>query len=99
MWLRSLRRDGSILKSRAADRKRQKEAEMKKKFKLEDLDCAECAAKMEDAIKKIDGVNDASVNFLMQKMTVDAVDDRFDAIMDEVEKVCAKVEPDCRILR
>ncbi len=72
---------------------------MKKKFKLEDLDCAECAAKMEDAIKKIDGVNDASVNFLMQKMTVDAVDDRFDAIMDEVEKVCAKVEPDCRILR
>ncbi len=78
---------------------RQKEVKMKKKFKLEDLDCAECAAKMEDAIKKIDGVNDASVNFLMQKMTVDAVDDRFDAIMDEVEKVCAKVEPDCRILR
>ncbi len=72
---------------------------MKKKFKLEDLDCAECAAKMEDAIKKIDGVNDASVNFLMQKMTVDAVDEKFDAIMDEVVKVCAKVEPDCRILR
>ncbi len=83
----------------AAAKQRQKEVSMKKKFKLEDLDCAECAAKMEDAIKKIDGVNDASVNFLMQKMTVDAVDEKFDAIMDEVVKVCAKVEPDCRILR
>ncbi|MDO4284411.1 MAG: cation transporter [Eubacteriales bacterium] len=72
---------------------------MKKKFKLEDLDCADCAAKMEEAIKKIDGVSDASVNFIMQKMTVEADDARFDAIMDEVVKVCAKVEPDCRILR
>ena len=71
---------------------------MKKVFKLEDLDCANCAAKMEDAIKKIDGVNDASVSFLAQKMTIDAVDDRFDAIMKEVQAVCAKVEPDCKIL-
>lgn len=71
---------------------------MKKKFKLEDLDCANCAAKMEDAIKKIDGVNDASVSFLAQKMTIDAADDRFDAIMEEVQAVCAKVEPDCKIL-
>lgn len=47
---------------------------MKKKFKLQDLDCANCAAKMEEAIKKIDGVNDASVNFMMQKMTIDADD-------------------------
>lgn len=71
---------------------------MKKKFKLEDLDCANCAAKMEDAIKKIDGVNDATVSFLAQKMTIDARDDKFDEIMKEVVKVCAKVEPDCRIL-
>ena len=42
---------------------------MKKKFKLQDLDCANCAAKMEDAIKKIPGVNDANVSFMMQKMT------------------------------
>ena len=41
---------------------------MKKKFKLTDLDCANCAAKMEDAIKKIDGVTDANVSFMMQKM-------------------------------
>lgn len=72
---------------------------MKKKFKLQDLDCANCAAKMEEAIKKIDGVNDATMSFMTQKLTIDAADDRFDAIMDEVEKVCAKVEPDMKILR
>ena len=71
---------------------------MKKKFKLQDLDCANCAAKMEDAIKKIPGVNDANVSFMMQKMTVDAEDDKFDAIMEEVVRVCARVEPDCKIL-
>lgn len=71
---------------------------MKKKFKLEDLDCANCAAKMEEAIKKIDGVNDATVSFLAQKMTIDAVDDKFDEIMQQVVRVCAKVEPDCKIL-
>ena len=72
---------------------------MKKKFKLEDLDCANCAAKMEDAIKKIPGVNDAVVSFMTQKMTIDAEDERFEEITDEVAKTCAKVEPDCRILR
>ncbi len=71
---------------------------MKKKWKLEDLDCANCAAKMEEAIKKIPGVNDANVSFLAQKMTIDAEDDRFEEIMKEVVRVCAKVEPDCRIL-
>lgn len=71
---------------------------MKKKFKLEDLDCANCAAKMEESIKKIEGVNDASVSFLAQKMTIDALDEKFDEIMKEVVSVCAKVEPDCKIL-
>lgn len=71
---------------------------MKKKFKLEDLDCANCAAKMEEAIKKIPGVNDASVNFIMQKMTIDAEDSRFDEIMKQVAAACAKVEPECKIL-
>ena len=70
---------------------------MKKKFKLTDLDCANCAAKMEDAIKKLDGVNDASVSFMMQKMTIDADDARFDEIMKEVVEVCKKVAPDCII--
>ena len=71
---------------------------MKKTFMLEDLDCAHCAAKMEDAINKLEGVNKVTVNFLAQKMTVDAVDDRFDEIMQEIVKVCKKVEPDCRIV-
>lgn len=71
---------------------------MKKKFKLQDLDCANCAAKMEDAIKKLDGVNDANVSFMTQKMTIDAEDDKFDDIMKEVVDICKKVEPDCVIL-
>lgn len=70
---------------------------MKKKFKLTDLDCANCAAKMEDAIKKIDGVTDASVSFMMQKMTIEADEARFDEIMKQVVAVCKKVEPDCII--
>ena len=72
---------------------------MKKKFKLEDLDCANCAAKMEEAIKKLDGITSASVSFMQQKMTIEAEDDKdFDSLMDQVVKVCAKVEPDCKIL-
>ncbi|WP_293008946.1 MULTISPECIES: cation transporter [unclassified Oscillibacter] len=72
---------------------------MKKRFELTDLDCAACAAKMEDAIKKIDGVNGATVSFMAQKLTLDAEDARFDAILDEVVRVCHKVEPDCVINR
>ena len=71
---------------------------MKKKFKLQDLDCANCAAKMENAIKKIEGVNDASVSFMTQKMMIDADDEKFDEIMKKVVSICAKVEPDCTIL-
>ena len=71
---------------------------MKKTFKLEDLDCALCASKMEEAIKKIDGVNDATVSFMAQKMTLDADDAHFDEIVKTVVKVCKKVEPDCRII-
>lgn len=70
---------------------------MKKTYKLEDLDCANCAAKMEQAIKKIDGVTNASVSFLTQKMTVETDRDSLDEIMKEVVKVCKKVEPDCVI--
>ncbi|HIU60729.1 MAG TPA: cation transporter [Candidatus Stercoripulliclostridium merdigallinarum] len=72
---------------------------MKKIYKLEDLDCANCAAKMERAVQKIDGVNSANVSFMTQRMTIDADDNRFDEIMNEVVKVCRKVEPDCRIIR
>ena len=71
---------------------------MKKTFKLIDLDCANCAAKMEAAIKRLDGVNDASVSFLSQKMTIDAEDDKFDEIVKQAVKVCKKVEPDCEVV-
>lgn len=70
---------------------------MKKTFKLTDLDCAHCAAKMEEAIAKIDGVNSVSVNFMTQKMKLDASDERFDEILDEAIAVCKKIEPDCVI--
>lgn len=71
---------------------------MKKTFKLIDLDCANCAAKMETAIKKIDGVKDATVSFMTQKMTIEADDERFDDIVREAVKVCKKVEPNCEIV-
>ena len=67
-------------------------------YKRQDLDCANCAAKMEEAIKKIEGVSDATVSFMTQKMTIEADDGRFDEIMKEVVSVCRKVEPDCVIL-
>lgn len=70
---------------------------MKKTFKLIDLDCAHCAAKMEEAIKKLPGVTNASVNFLQQKFTLEASDDQFDEALKVAIKVCKDVEPDCTI--
>ena len=72
---------------------------MKKRFKLENLDCANCAAKMEAAIKKLPGVHDPTVSFMTQKLTLDADDDRFEEILDEAARLCKKVEPDCTIVR
>ena len=71
---------------------------MKKTYKMIDLDCANCAAKMEEAIKKIDGVTSASVSFMTQKMTIEGDDARFDQIVKEAVKVCRKEEPDCEIV-
>lgn len=68
---------------------------MKKVFKLEELDCAHCAAKMEDGIKKIEGVTDASVNFLAQKLTIEADDTIFDEVVKKAAQVIKKIEPDC----
>ena len=69
---------------------------MKKRFKFV-VDCANCAAKVEAAVKKIDGVNDATVNFMAQKLVLDADDAGFDDILKEVEAVAKKVEPDCEL--
>ena len=71
---------------------------MKKVFKLEDLDCAHCAAKMQDAIAKIDGVTSVSINFLMQKMTLEADDAVFDDVLKKAQKAIKKVEPDCKVI-
>ena len=65
---------------------------MKKKFKIENLCCANCAAKIEAAIKKLDGVTDAGVNFIMQKLTIEADDACFDSVVDEAAKICKKID-------
>ena len=70
---------------------------MKKTYKLEDLDCANCAAKMENAIAKLEGVKSVTVSFLTQKMTIETESDDQTALMQQVVKLCSRVEPDCVI--
>ena len=71
---------------------------MKKMYMMEDLDCANCAARMEEAISKIEGVTSARVSYLAQKLILEADDARLDEIMAEVVKTCRRIEPDCRII-
>ena len=70
---------------------------MRKIFKLEDLDCAHCAAKMEIAISKIEGVLEAKIAFMTQKLTIEADEKDFDRIVKEAQKAIKKIEPDCHI--
>lgn len=70
---------------------------MKKNIKLIDLDCANCATKIENSVKKIDGVTNASVSFMAQKMTLEAPDDKFAQVFDEAKKLIHKLEPDITI--
>ena len=72
---------------------------MRKAFKLQDLDCANCAAKMENGIKSIDGVKSATVSFMTQTLVLEADDARFDEIVEEAARICKKIEPDCVIVR
>lgn len=74
----------------------QEEFIMKKHYKFE-IDCANCAAKVEEAIRKIDGVNSASVSFMTQKLTLDADDARYDEILQQVITTAKKIEPDCEL--
>lgn len=71
---------------------------MKKVFALEDLDCAHCAARMEEGIRKLPGVLDVSVNFLTQKLTLEAEDVAFDKVLKEAVKICRRIEPDCTVV-
>ncbi|MDD6319774.1 MAG: cation transporter [Oscillospiraceae bacterium] len=69
---------------------------MQKKFKIE-VDCANCAAKIEQAISKLPGVNNVSVSFMAQKMVLDAEDERFDEVLQASVKAAKRVEPDFEI--
>lgn len=71
---------------------------MKKVYRMQDLDCANCAAKMEKAIRRIEGVEECSINFMMQKLTIVCAEEKLDEIMQKAVAACRKVEPDCRIL-
>jgi len=66
-------------------------------YRLENLDCANCAAKMENAIAKLEGVKSVRVSYLTQKMTLETASDDQTALMQQVVKLCKKVEPDCVI--
>ena len=71
---------------------------MKKTFLIEDLDCAHCAAKMEEAVKKLAGVTFASVNFVKSNITIEAPDEVFENVLDAAKKECKKIEPDATIV-
>jgi copper chaperone CopZ len=72
---------------------------MKKRFLIEELCCANCAAKMEEGIRKLDGVTSANINFLTQKLTLEAEEADFPRLLDEAERIIRKIEPDCVLVR
>lgn len=72
---------------------------MKKVYHLEELDCANCAAKMERAINELPGVEKATVNFMAQKLVLTAEESRYREILEQVEQAIRRVEPDCRIVK
>lgn len=71
---------------------------MKKSFILEDLECAHCASKMEDGIKKINGVKECTLSFIAQKLVIEADDGDFESIIKEAKKIIKKIEPDCTLI-
>lgn len=72
---------------------------MKKTFKMQNLDCAHCAAKMETAINKIDGIDSCSINFMMQKMTLETNTDNLSDVLPAIEKAIKKVDRSCKLLK
>ena len=72
---------------------------MRKSYKLDEIDCANCARELEEKLAKLDGVQDVKVNFMTQKLTLEAADEQFNEVFDRVVKLTADVEPDCEILR
>ena len=72
---------------------------MKRTYKMEELCCANCAAKMETAINKLDDVDTAVINFMSQRITIVADEDKFEKVLDEAQKIVPKIERDCKIIR
>ena len=72
---------------------------MKKQFKLDEIDCANCARELQDELAKLEGVKSVSVNFMTQKLTLEADDAEFDEVFDRVVEFTADAEPDCEIIR
>ena len=70
---------------------------MKRKYKLDEIDCANCALKLENAIREVKGVSGVKVNYVMQKMTLEADDAAFDKVEKEVLTLCRRMEPDMDI--
>lgn len=70
---------------------------VKKSFEMEDLDCANCARKMQEAIEKMEGVQSCEVNFMLQKLTLEYEEDNEKKLFKEVKKCIRKVEPDCTV--
>lgn len=71
---------------------------MKKTFRLSELDCAVCAAKVEKAVKKVEGVTDATVNFLTLRLTLEADDAHFDEVLQRVKEAVPRAERGCSVL-
>lgn len=71
---------------------------MKKKLKMNNIDCAHCAMEMEEAIRKIDGVKTANINFMLQKLTIEADDDKFESILEQARKAVKDVDEEAVIL-
>ncbi len=72
---------------------------MRKSFKLDEIDCANCARKLQDELARLDGVDAVSVNFMTQKLTLSAADELFDDVLERVVTLAARIEPDCEIVR
>ena len=70
---------------------------MKKKFKLNEIDCANCALKLEEAVKAVEGVTSAKVNYMMQKLTFEAEEEKIEEVEKAVLAVCRKMEPDMEV--
>lgn len=71
---------------------------MKKTYKLENLDCASCAAKMEDGIRKLPGIEAVNVNFLTSKLTIVIEEATLPNLESQIKAIVRKIEPDCDVI-